>query len=168
VLVVVGGPGVVPGGPAGVVLVDPQPEVQLWKSEAQVAAPDCAAEAQSPRQPVRSDDVRHPVTHVWIPAATVRAHAPRSPPQPPRHAGVDPSPTNAPADDSMLHAATQLRASELHVARAPRAVVVQPRIHAPRSAGAAVRRQSIRQLAAVIRAVFRQTTSCAAQPAGHG
>jgi hypothetical protein len=156
---------VVEGGPGVVVVVLPQAPVQDWKSEAQVAASDCAVDAHPWRQDSRSDAVRHPVTHVFASAATLRAHVPRFSPQVPRHAAVEGS---ADEGDGGLHAWTQLGTPLRQVVCEDRNVSVQLRMQEPTSAGAEFVRQSIRQLDRVMRAALRQVTFSAPQPAGHG
>jgi hypothetical protein len=132
--------------------------VQDWKSEAQVAASDCAVDAHPWRQDSRSDAVPHPIKHVFASAVTLRAHVPRFSPQVPRQAAVE-------EGEGGLHAWTQLASSFRQLVCEERNESVQLRIQEPTSAGAEFVRQSIRQLDRVMRAALRQATFSAPQPA---
>jgi hypothetical protein len=138
-----------------VVVVLPQFTVHDWKSEAQLAAPDWAAETHPRRQDGRSDAVPHPITHVFASAATLRAHVPRFSPQVPRQAAVEGS---ADEGEGGLHAWTQLGTPLRQVVCEDRNVSVQARMQEPTSAEAEFVRQSIRQLDRVMRAALRHAT----------
>jgi hypothetical protein len=101
VFVVVGGTGVV------VVVLRPQFAVQAWRSEAQIAAPVCAADRHPARHARRSEAVLHPVAHVFAVAATLRAQVPRSSPHAPRQDAVD----GSSADEGGVHDCAQLARS---------------------------------------------------------
>ncbi len=102
-----GGPGIVVVVAAGlvVVVVPPQFETHVLKSDAQLAALDCAVERQPAMHDCRPDPGAHPVTHVLSAAATLCAHVPRSSPHTPRQEAVDGSPGEG---EDGLHAWTQL------------------------------------------------------------
>jgi hypothetical protein len=149
-----------PGSVVVVVLL--QAAVQDWKSEAQLAAPDCAVERHPAMQASRPDPGAHPVTQVLSAAATLWAQVPRSCPHAPRQAAFDEPPGDG------RHAWTQLVRSLWHVVCAERNVPAQPRMHEPTSLDVEFARQSILQLRFAVRAVLRQATVCVLQPARQG